>query len=344
MAHQASPQLYGMGNALLDREFQVTEEQLTALGLDKGLMTLIDAERYQQLCQQLDSTAAQSASGGSVANSMVTASQLGVSSFMACRVAEDESGQHYARSLERAQVGARIANTARPNGHTGACLAFITPDGERTMLSYLGVSADFGCDDLDLGQLKQARMLYIEGYLIASTVSMQAVLYAMKIAKQAGVKIALSLSDVNMVKHFREQLDAILEQGIDIVFANDQEAHVYSGSQELPQQVAALGQYCQHVLITHGKRGASYAACGQATITLPAAPVKMIDTLGAGDAFAGTFLAAWLQGQSADVCLQQAIFIAGHIVAKSGPRFTQQEIETFMQQLPRVVRQVESVE
>lgn len=332
MGQDSIAEIVGMGNALLDMEFHVTDEALAALNVDKGLMTLIDAKRHGELLEKIHAMPHITASGGSVANSIATASQLGAACYLSCRVANDRAGAQYAFNLQEAKVGNSYVNGINIEGVSGKCLALITPDAERSMLSYLGVSADFCKDDLDVEKIKQAKILYIEGYLVASPVSMQAILYAQKIAKDYSVKVAFSLSDVNMVKLFREQVDTVLENGVDILFSNDQEAEVYIGKKSLAEKQQELLKTAKTVVITHGKKGATVCTRDE-SITIPAIPVDVVDTLGAGDAFAGGFLAAYVAGSNLKNCLQQASTVAGHIVSKDGPRFTQNEINSIKDEL-----------
>lgn len=337
MSQAQSYDIYGIGNALLDMDYHVDDADLQRLAIDKGLMTLIDAEEQRRVEQALPNQPQLMASGGSVANSIVTASYLGARCYLSCRVANDDAGQHYIRSLRRAKVQSPWDQQPPPVGHSGKCMAFITADGERSMLSYLGESANFCVQDIDAAALQAAKVLYIEGYLVASDVSMQAVLHALKLAKAAGVSIALSLSDVNMVLYFKDRLQQILDCGVDVLFANQQEAAAFCETQNIAQQQHILLNLAQQVLITRGAKG-SLLSVKQANQMLeqhdiPAYTVKAIDTLGAGDAFAGTYLAAYVRGLPAADCAQQASFMASRIVAKSGPRFTGAEIQQLQQQL-----------
>ena len=332
MKHMQAPMIYGIGNALLDMEFHVSDEVLDALEIEKGLMTLIDHERHHLLLEHLQAIDHLTAPGGSVANSIVLTSQLGVTSFMACRVADDAAGGQYVKSLQDAGVEHRFTGDTKPQGTTGKCLALITPDAERSMHSYLGISAEFCVDDLDIEKLKAAKILYIEGYLVASKVSMQAVRKAQAIAKEHGVKVALSLSDVNMVKFFKAELDEILQTGVDILFANNPEVELYTACEHLPDQQQALLPLAEQVIITHGAKGS--AVCTQAErFMAEAIPVTVVDTLGAGDAFAGAYLAACAHGKSMREAATCANYVAGCMVSQNGPRFSTDDITAIKDQL-----------
>ena len=181
--------VFGIGNALVDKEFEVTEDFLAANGIQKGMMTLIDANQQQQLMAGLVETFGlkKRASGGSAANSIVAVSQFGGKAFYACKVANDETGEFYMHDLHAAGVSSKLDQVrCASEGVTGKCLVMVTPDAERTMNTFLGITADFSEAELHLDELVQAQYLYIEGYLVTSDVSRAAVLKAREVAKANG--------------------------------------------------------------------------------------------------------------------------------------------------------------
>lgn len=183
--------VYGIGNALVDKEFEVTDDFLAAEGIEKGLMTLIDEERHNHLLSSLKQSMGlkKRAGGGSAANSIVAISQFGGKTFYACKVANDEFGEFYMNDLHAAGVATRLDQVrCASEGKTGKCMVMVTPDAERTMNTYLGITSDFSAAELHYEELKQSNYLYVEGYLVTSDTSRAAVLEARKVAKQHGVK------------------------------------------------------------------------------------------------------------------------------------------------------------
>src|SRR3990172_5671368 len=157
--------IYGVGNALVDLEFEVSDAQLRSLNIDKGVMTLIDQDRYEQLIDDLQGLKHAKASGGSGANSIITAQLLGAKTFYSCRVANDELGEFYYRDLHNKGVTTNLDENNRAAGITGKCLVMLTPDAERSMSTYLGISADLSAKELREQAISTSKFIYSEGYL-----------------------------------------------------------------------------------------------------------------------------------------------------------------------------------
>ncbi|GIX21982.1 MAG: hypothetical protein KatS3mg121_0765 [Gammaproteobacteria bacterium] len=205
--------VYALGNALVDLEYRVEAETLAALGVDKGVMTLVDEARQAELMAALAGREVGRGSGGSAANTVTAVAQLGGRAFYSCRVADDELGRFYVQDLLHAGVESNVHPARHGEGHTGRCLVFVTPDADRTMNTFLGVSAAFAAEDVDEAAVAAARWLYIEGYLVAGEPTRGAAEYAMERARSCGTPVALSLSDPNIVRHFRPVLEAWLDAG-----------------------------------------------------------------------------------------------------------------------------------
>ncbi len=209
--------VYGIGNALLDIEFDVSEDFLIQAGIEKGLMTLVNDTRHHALMDALGyDNIRQKSSGGSAANTMVAFQQFGGQGFYSCLVADDIAGDHYLEDLHATGLHSNFLHQSRSNETTGKCISMITPDGERTMNSYLGISESLSPNQLHHQGLEKADIFYIEGYLTTSTSAMAAVLEGKALAKEYGAKMALSLSDPGIVKYFKSQFEAIIGDGIDL--------------------------------------------------------------------------------------------------------------------------------
>lgn len=312
--------IYGIGAALVDTEIDVQDDELTSLGIEKGLMTLVDERQQEQLLGQLSGhlVHASQASGGSACNSVIAAAYFGANTFYSCKVADDEYGEFFLRDLKNAGVDADFERT-NPTGTTGKCLVLITPDAERTMNTHLGISETLSIAELNEQALSDSEYFYAEGYLVTSDTGRAAAIAGRKIAEQHGVKTALSFSDPGMVKFFREGLSEMLGNGVDLIFCNEDEALGWAQSDSLDDAEAALKAVCKSYVITLGAKGAIIFD-GEQRHSVEGHSVAAVDTNGAGDMFAGAFLYAISQGASYPNAGQLASRAAAEVVSQYGPR------------------------
>lgn len=311
--------LFAIGNALIDQEFKVSDAFLTEQNLQKGTMQLTDGETQAQLFNNLKNTQVYKgqASGGSAANSTVAFSALGGSAFYACRVGNDELGAVYLNGLTEA--GIQSSKKSISDGVTGTCMVLVSPDSERTMHTYLGITAELTDTQIDFEALKTAKWLYIEGYLSTSETARVAVKQARQIARDNGVKIALTLSDPAMVQYAREGLDQLLDDGVDLLVCNEQEALMYTQTDSIEQALVELKKLSQIVAITLGAQGALICS-PQQQFQVKGRQVQAVDTNGAGDAFSGSFIYALNAQQDLQTAAELAILISSQVVAQFGPR------------------------
>ena len=312
--------LYGLGAALVDTEIEVSDQDLQDMGVDKGLMTLVDADRQQQLTDHLTGhlVHAKLASGGSACNSIYAASCFGAKSFYSCKVANDDNGQFFLNDLKTAGVE---CNDQQHNdsGNTGKCLVLITPDAERSMNTHLGISESLSAEQVDAQAIAQSEYLYLEGYLVTSDTGRAAAIKAREIAEQQGVKTALSLSDPGMVQFFKEGLQAMIGERVNLLFCNEDEAKGWADTDSLDQAIEALKNTADTFAVTLGAKGA-IVFDGEQLINIAPNVVKAIDTNGAGDMFAGAFLYAITHGHSFQTAGELASLAAATVVSNYGPR------------------------
>ncbi len=313
--------VYGLGNALVDIEYEVDPDDLRALGIDKGVMTLVDEARQAAIVSQLAAREANRGSGGSAANTIIAVSQLGGSAFYSCRVAADDRGRFYVEDLSRAGVATNAHTLMTPSGVTGTCLVLVTPDADRTMNTFLGVSADVAPSDVDTAALAGSQYLYLEGYLATSTSCLAAALFAKEQARAAGTRVAVSLSDPNVVAHCRPAIDQLLVGGVDLLFANEDEAKSLAQTDDLATAVARLRGWAREFVITRGAHGA-VVFDGQTVHTIAPVPTQAVDTVGAGDIFAGAFLYGITHQMPYPQAASLAALAASRLVARRGPRLT----------------------
>lgn len=311
--------VYGLGAALVDTEIEVNDDFLQQASIEKGLMTLVDEPRQHELLDHLSEhlVASKRASGGSACNSIIAASYFGAKAFYSCKVASDENGEFFKQDLRAA--GVDTDGDASHEGITGKCLVMITPDAERTMNTFLGISETLSPADINESALKDSEWAYIEGYLVTSETGRAAAIRVREIAEQASVKTALSLSDPGMVEFFRDGLGDMIGTGVDLLFCNKDEALGWTRTESIEDAAEAMKQYAKSFAITLGKEGA-LVFDGDSLAHVEGASVKAIDTNGAGDMFAGAFLYAITNGKSYEEAARLANQAAAQVVSQFGPR------------------------
>jgi len=313
--------VYAVGNALVDSEYEVSDELLQTLGVEKRHMTLIDAQRRSDLLAGLQGLHARRTGGGSAGNTVVALAQLGGRAFYSCRVADDELGAFYRADLDANGVHSNLSGSAAAAGQTGVCLVLVTPDAERSMSTFLGATADLDASALHAGAIATARVYYMEGYLAASPTGLDAALTGRALARAAGVQLAATLSDTSMINFCRPGLQALIGDGLDYLFCNEEEAHVWCGSTDLDTVVAQLATLARVVCLTRGAKGCLVIE-GAAVAAVPAVSVQALDTNGAGDMFAGAFLYAVTHGFSHHAAAALANQAASRVVAQYGNRLS----------------------
>lgn len=312
--------VYGMGAALVDTEIEVDDAFLASAGIDKGLMTLVDEARQQQLLELLQThlVASRRASGGSAANSVIATSYFGGRAFYSCKVADDDNGRFYLADMARAGVDCN-ACAGTGAGTTGKCLVLITPDAERTMNTFLGSSSTLAPHNVDEAALADSDYLYLEGYLVTSPTGRAAAIAGRELAERHGVRTALSFSDPGIVAHFRDGLGEMLGTQVDLLFCNRAEASEWSGRERLEDAADALRAIARSFAITLGGDGA-LVFDGRRYHRIAPHPVTPLDTNGAGDMFAGAYLHGITQGWDAANAARFASRAAGELVMHYGPR------------------------
>ena len=311
--------VYAIGNALVDIEYHSTPRRLEQLGIEKGLMTLIDEQRQNSLIAQLGDSHEKMTCGGSAANTIIALTQLGGRAHFDCRVASDMTGQVFARDLHDSGVNSNLDFKPLPDGHTGKCLVFVTPDADRTMNTFLGVSGELDSSDIDREAIARSKYVYIEGYLASADNTRDAAIEARRIAERHGVKTSLTLSDPNMVRFFRDSLEAMIGGHVDLLFANEDEAMELAGSERLEDAIELFKKISHSFAITRGKQG-SLLFDSIGLIEVSPQPVEAIDTLGAGDMFAGAFLYGLTQDMNFHQAGELASRASARIVTRFGPR------------------------
>ena len=309
--------IVGIGNAIVDVLTTTDDSVLERLSLNKGSMTLIDANKAKELYEITTNRIQRS--GGSVANSLACIAQLGGKTAFIGRVKNDELGEIFTEEISTTGTIFKTP-TSSVGPSTARCIIFITPDAQRTMCTYLGASVLLEPRDLDFSAVREAKILYLEGYLWDNPAAKDAFIKAAEIAKNAGRKVALSLSDSFCVNRHRESFVKLVENHIDILFANEDEIKALYKTSSLNTAIEELKKTCDLAAITIGKKGSILISSGKEINIDPFIFGKAIDTTGAGDLYAGGFLKGLADGLKPEISAKIGSICAGHIVTQLGSR------------------------
>ncbi len=324
--------VYGIGNALVDMEFEVLDAFFTKNKIDKGLMTLVDEELQNDLMNALGTEVLKQQCGGSAANTIIAVSQFGGKSFYSCKVGDDKFGDFYYQDLKESGVDSNLQNQKRTTGTTGKCLVLITPDAERTMNTFLGITSTLGKTEVDEAAILGSNYMYMEGYLVASASGKEAAVHARQIAERGGVKTALTFSDVNMVKFFKDGLLEMIGEQVDLLFCNESEALTFVGTTNLLTAREELKKFAKTFVVTRGENGAMIYD-GTTFIDIEPYKVKAVDSNGAGDMYAGAFMYAISHGHTYASAGKLASLSASRIVSQFGPRLKWHEAQDIKNQV-----------
>jgi sugar/nucleoside kinase (ribokinase family) len=307
-----------IGNAIVDVIANATDEFLDAEGLVKGSMRLIDAEEAERLYAHMGP--AHQVSGGSAGNTAAGVAALGGRAGFIGQVAPDQLGTFYRHDLTAAGVEF-ITPAADVGAPTARSMILVTPDGHRTMNTFLGAAQHLPASALDEEQIRSAKILYLEGYLWDPETPRYAMVRAIEVARAAGRKVAFTLSDTFCVDRHRDGFNALLdERRIDILFANQAEIEALAGVPHLESAVEAVKDKVETLVVTRSEDGALAIRRGERA-DVPAEPIgKLVDTTGAGDLFAAGFLFGTAHGKSLEQSLRLGAIAAAEVIQHYGAR------------------------
>jgi sugar/nucleoside kinase (ribokinase family) len=307
-----------IGNAIVDVISDTTDAFLDAEGLTKGSMRLIDAEEAERLYSHMGP--AREISGGSAANTAAGVAALGSRAGFIGQVAPDQLGGFYRHDLTAA--GVEFTTPANDFGvPTARSMVLVTPDGHRTMNTFLGAAQHLPPQALDEDQIASAAILYLEGYLWDPETPRYAMVRAIEVAHEAGRKVAFTLSDSFCIDRHRDGFNALIDAGkIDILFANEAEIQALAMVPHLETAVAAVREKVTTLVVTRSEHGA-LATCGSERAEVSAEPVdKVVDTTGAGDLFAAGFLVGEARGLGLEKSLKLGAIAAAEVISHYGAR------------------------
>lgn len=307
-----------IGNAIVDVMAPCSEDLIEELNLNKGGMTLVDAEGAERLYQAMGP--AREISGGSAANTLAGLSALGAQCAFIGQVADDQLGAVFAHDIRA--VGIDFDTPARAGEpSTARCLIFVTPDAQRTMNTFLGASQFLPPESLDDEAVAAASVLYLEGYLWDPEEPRAAMRRAIEAARAAGRKVAFTLSEVFVIERHGDDFRALIEDGmIDILFANHHELEALTGTDDFEAGIAALDGKVPTLVVTRSADGAVAISDG-VRAEVAAEPIDaVVDTTGAGDLFAAGFLYGHVNGEPLETCLRRGAIAAAEIIGHYGAR------------------------
>jgi len=310
--------LIGIGNALVDIEVRVSDDFIKQSSLTKGGMTLCDEEEQKKILRKLDNYTKKISSGGSAANTIHGVSVLGGKTYYLGKVADDFYGQHYIKDM--GSVGVGFSGAGSDSNTTGTCIVFVSPDGERTMCTHLGVSAFLSPENVDEKIITNAAMIYIEGYLWTSESSRNAALKLVEIAKKNKLPVAFTLSDAFIVNSFKNDLKNFIHDNVDILFCNEVEALAMGETKSLDDAFTLLKDITNKLFVTIGKNGSLVSELPGEKIEIGVFPNKVVDTTGAGDLFAAGTLFGIIQKYSLRESAILGSFCASEVVSHMGAR------------------------
>eukprot|EP00898_Chlorokybus_atmophyticus_P002884 jgi/Chlat1/3597/Chrsp234S03574 len=316
----------GLGQAMVDFQGTVGDELLAELGLIKGQRQVVDHEARGRVLQALDGCSYRVSAGGSLSNTLVALARLGavagVRVGMIASVGSDALGDFYRAKIRKA--GVHFLSKPIAGGTTGTVVVLTTPDAQRTMLSYQGMSSELSLDEQLETAIAKSRVLAIEGYLWEIPQTIAVIRHAIALAKKNNVMVAMCTSDVSCVRAHRDEFLEVVTQDADILFANADEACALSGEREPSSAAAVLSQKCRMVAVTNGCEG-SYLGMDGNVHEVEAQPCLPVDTCGAGDAYAAGALFGLLRGADLRSIGSLASNVASAVVAKEGARLPADE-------------------
>ena len=293
--------IYGFGNALIDIEVSISEEELSTLDIKKGSMVHINFEQQKIWLSQFKNKILSKEPGGSIANSLQAASTQGSTCLFSCSLGKDQENNIFIEGFSESSFEVFHQRSANP---TGVCFIFVTPDGERTMASNLSANEDLKPNCLNLEKLSKSEWLLFDAFSVCTTNGLKTAKKALSVAKQNKLKIAFGLADINLIQTNLTEIKWVLDQHIDLLFGNEKEINLLSEN---------IKPNC-NVLCSYGANGCRYNQ-----IQVKAEEASIVNTNGAGDALIGVFL-AYLDSLDNEVTLKKAVDYATKVCLVGGPR------------------------
>ena len=310
-------QVVGIGNAVVDVITQSTDTFLAEMGIAKGIMQLVETQRSEELFSAMDERV--QTPGGSVANTIAGIGSLGLATGFIGRVRDDELGHFYADAMTREGIDFVNAPVAGGELPTSRSMIFVSPDGERSMNTYLGISAELGPDDVDESVAAGAEVVFLEGYLFDKDKGKDAFIRTARACRAAGGKAGIAISDPFCVERHRADFVSLIDNEMDFVIGNEAEIRSLYHDNDLEADLARVAAACPLVVCTSSGDGVSIMHEGKRT-DIPVTKIVPVDATGAGDQFAAGFLFGLVSGRDMETCGRMGNVCAAEVISHIGPR------------------------
>ncbi len=307
----------GIGNAVVDVLTVADDSFLELMGIEKGIMQLVERDRAEVLYAAMKDR--KQAAGGSVANTLAGIGKLGLPTGFVGRVHDDALGRFYADAME--MDGTRFINPPVPGGElpTSRSMIFVSPDGERSMNTYLGISAELGSEDVDPDVAADAEIVFLEGYLFDKDKGKDAFIAMARACRAAGGLAGIAISDPFCVERHRDDFLTLIENDLDYVIGNEEEIKSLFETDDMEDAIAKTAAICPMVVCTRSGDGVAILANGE-RVDVPVERIVPVDATGAGDGFAAGFLYGLAHGADMRTCGEMGCVIAGEVIRHIGPR------------------------
>ncbi len=325
--------VYGIGNPLIDVLAHASEQDIAVLELEKGTMTLIDSERGNHILKHIGDREKQYSCGGSAPNTMITLAALGIETALAGMVGSDDLGDIYIKRLQDKQVLSDLEVV--PGGDTGSCIVLVTPDYERTMSTRLGVCQEFSPEHVKHDRIAAADYFYFTGYMWDTDSQKEAIKAAITTARKKGVKVAFDVADPFCVERHRDDFHDLIENYVDLLLANREEACLLLGFDDPEKASARLAEKNVIAAVKNCADGSCITDTNDKTCLIDAFTVEAVDSTGAGDNYAAGFLYGLINGYSIADSGRLASYIAAQVVRQTGAQFDEDTLKTIREDIKK---------
>ena len=322
--------IFGIGNPLIDVVINVEDNDLKNLGVDKGIMHLVDENRQKEIMSYFKNMSPIYHPGGSAPNTLVACAGLEITGVISGKIGNDKFGEIYKFQVEKYGITSRLVIG---DGPTGSSIILVTPDGERTMNTHLGMCQDFSIADIDESLLAKADIFYFTGYMWDTDSQKSAIKHALSIAKENRLKVIFDVADPFAVQRYRDAFLTLIEEQADVVFANQAELSILFDTKDINVAANSLGRIVNIAAVKLGKEGSLVIENGN-LCKITSRPIIAKDSTGAGDMFAAGFIAALSKGYSGKVAGEIGGYLAEEIIQIPGAQFEKSVIKQLNVDLP----------
>ncbi len=321
--------IIGLGNALVDIMTPLQDDSLLAqIDFPKGSMQLVDKDKSDEILDLTKAIESRLTSGGSAANTIHGVARLGMAATFLGKTGEDDLGHVFKEDLEKSGI---VPQLIKGNQPTGRAIAMVSPDSERTFATYLGSAADLMAEELNETMFAGHQILHVEGYLVYNEPLIE---HALQLAKSQGLMISLDLASFNVVEDKLDFLKHIIKEYVDIVFANEEEAAVFTATKDPKEALEQIAEMVKVAIVKIGKKGSFIKKQGK-TYTIAPIDAKAIDTTGAGDLYAAGFLYAFAQGLDMPTAGKIASLLAGNVIQVLGAQMSNERWQKILKEVKK---------